>query len=275
MRIIYGIFFIILKRLWALMKSISFLLLIIAFYSHTLLANEESLEIRLCYEDVSVYPWITGDMKGLVIQELQHVEKITNLKFKYIRLPWKRCQIDAQNGKLDGLIAASFTKERTQWGVYPTKKDGVLNRAQRLHTDSFMVFKTKHSPIRFENGKFLNLGDQKIGVQLGYSVGADLAEQGYPTHSSYSTAHDLIQALNSNSINIAILQKHATIKALNDNPALQTNIVGLKPPFKIADQYLLFTKKFYLSNKEVSKKIWKAIPTAREAAEYKKNANGI
>lgn len=257
------------------MKLALFALFFATAFTNLFAATDEAQEIRLCYEDVSVHPWITGDMKGLVIQELQQVEKISNVKFKYIRLPWKRCQIDAQNGKLDGLIAASFTKERTNWGVYPTKKSGDLNRNQRLHTDSFMVFKTKHSPIRFENGKFLNLGDNKIGVQLGYSVGTDLVEQGYPTHSSYSTANDLIQALNANSLNVAVLQKYATIKALQDNPKLKKNIVCLKPPFKVADQYLLFTKKFYSANQEISNRIWKAITVARESADYKKNVTGF
>jgi polar amino acid transport system substrate-binding protein len=224
------------------MKPLLFLFTIIFNNAH---ASNDNLEIKLCYEDVVVYPWITGDLKGLVIQELQQVEKITNIKFKFIRLPWKRCQIEAQNGKLDGLIAASFTKERAQWGVYPTHKNGDLNRNQRLHTDSFMVFKTKHSPIRFEGGKFINLGTNKIGVQLGYSVGTDLVEQGYPTHSSFSTAYDLIQALDSNSINVAVLQTYPTLKALHDNPKLKNNIVGLNPPFKVADQYLLFTKKVF------------------------------
>ena len=232
-------------------------------------------EIRLCYEDVEVYPWITGDMKGLVIQELQHVEKLTKLKLKYVRLPWKRCQIDAQNGKLDGLIAASFTRERTNWGVYPTKNNGELDRNLRLHTDSFLVFITKGSPIRYENGRFENLGSNLIGVQLGYSVGSDLKDQGYATHSSFSTPNDLLEALNASVVTVAILQNHATIKALQDNPKFKSNIVDLKRPFKVADQYLMFTKKFYSEHPEIANKIWKAIPVARESAEYKKNANGI
>lgn len=235
-------------------------------------ADETQPEIRLCYEDVEVHPWITGDMKGLVLQELIQVEKITKLKFKYIRLPWKRCQIEAQNGKLDGLIAASFTRERTAWGVYPTKKSGDLDRGMRLHTDSFMVFISKGSPVRFENGKFENLGNQLIGVQLGYSVGSDLKDQGYQTHSSFSTAHELIEALSANTVTVAVLQKYATYKALEENPKLKSNIVGLKQPFKVADQYLLFTKKFHSDHPEISSKIWKAIPQARESAEYRKTA---
>lgn len=256
------------------MKFVGFLFIFL-FISNSHASGGGLPEIRLCYEDVAVYPWITGDRKGLVIQELQQVEKITKIKFKYVRLPWKRCQIDAQNGKLDGLIAASFTKERTNWGVYPTKKTGELDRSQRLHTDSFLVFITKGSPIRFQDGKFFNLGNQLVGVQLGYSVGTDLEERGYATHSSFSTAQDLIQALDASVVTVAVLQHHATIKTLNDNPKLKRNIVALKQPFKVADQYLLFTKKFYSDHPEISNKIWKAIPIARESAEYKKNALGF
>lgn len=256
------------------MKLVTFLFILL-FLSNSYGSGGALPEIRLCYEDVIVHPWITGDRKGLVIQELQQVEKITKIKFKYIRLPWKRCQIDAQNGKLDGLIAASFTKERTNWGVYPTKNNGELDRSLRLHTDSFMVFITKGSPIRFKDGRFLHLGNQLIGVQLGYSVGTDLEERGYATHSSFSTAQDLIEALGASVVTVAVLQNHATIKTLNDNPKLKNNIVGLKQPFKVADQYLLFTKKFYLDHPEISNKIWKAIPIARESAEYKKSAIGF
>ena len=253
------------------MKSFFILLFLLTHFNNAF-ANDANLpEIRLCYEDVSVHPWITGDMKGLVIQQLQIIEKINKVKFKYIRLPWKRCQIEAKMGKIDGLIAASYTKVRTEWGVYPTYKNGNLNRNQRLHTDSFVIFKTKNSPIVYENGKFLNLDTHKIGVQLGYSVGNDLEDQGYPTYSSYSTARDLILALDSNLISVAILQNHATNKVLDENPKLKNNIIALKPPFKIADQYLLFTKRFYSKNKKTSDQIWSSITNARESADYKKN----
>lgn len=252
------------------MKSFPLTLLLI-IYSNNLYAITEGLqEIKICYEDVSVDPWITGDMKGIVIQQLQMVEKIANVKFNYIRLPWKRCQIEAQKGKIDGLIAASYSKRRTLWGVYPTYKNGNINRNQRLHTDSFVIFKTKNSPITFENGKLLNLETHKIGVQLGYSVGNDLEEQGYPTFSSFSTARDIIMALDKNVINVAILQNYSTLKVLAEHPKLERNIIPLQPPFKIADQYLLFTKTFYFNNKKISDQIWNSIPTARESGEYKK-----
>lgn len=241
---------------------------LVLFYTTSIHAAQE---IKLCYEDVTVYPWIIGDNKGLAITEIKLVEKMLNLNFTLIRLPWKRCQLEAQAGKVDGLIAASFTKERTNWGVYPgNKKNGAADPELRMHKDSFLVYVRKDSNIRWENGRFLNLDKNLVGVQLGYSVGTNLKEAGYSTHSSFSTTLELLQALDSKVLNVAVLQYYPTLKELNENPALGKNIMPMKQPFKVADQYLLFTKVFFGKNRELSKKIWNAIPVARESGEYEK-----
>lgn len=249
------------------MKSLLRTLFTILFVS---IATAESVEIKLCYEDTSVFPWITGEETGLVFTELHNVEKRLKIKFTFIRLPWKRCQLEGRSGNVDGLIAASFNKERTEWGVYPTNALGELLSVQRLHTDSFYIYVRKDSNIKFENGKFLNLANNKIGVQLGYSVGHDLRDAGYATHSSFSSALDLVKELDYSSLQVAVLQDHESLRVLNEQPKLKRNIVRLRPAYKVADQYLLFTKKFYKKNKELSQSIWEAIPLARKCGRYTK-----
>ncbi|MBC7537365.1 MAG: hypothetical protein H7281_00985 [Bacteriovorax sp.] len=234
-------------------------------------------EIKLCYEDVSVFPWIIGDNKGLVITELHLVEKMLNLKFKLIRLPWKRCQFEAQSGVLDGIIAASYNKDRAVWGVYPTKNENEIEieREYRLHTDTFFVFTRKDSQIKWDNKHFENLGKNLVGVQLGYSVGSDLKDAGYPIHASFTAAFDILKELDFNALNVAVLQNHETTKTLNEHPKLKNNIIRLKQPFKVADQYLLLTRPFYARNKELSKSIWRAISEARKSQEYLKSEEAM
>ncbi len=226
--------------------------------------------IKLCYEDVVVFPWITGDKQGLALSEMLAIEKKLKLNFKYVRLPWKRCMLEAQAGKIDALIAASFTKERTNWGVYPTKNDGQLDPALRLHSDSYTVYVRDDSNVRWEEGKFVNLGTNQVGVQLGYSVGNDLLEAGYPVYSSSSTAAELLHALQNKVVSVAVLQHLPSLKTLNEKPELKKGISPMPQPFKEMDQYLLFSKKFYNRNREVAHKIWNAIPEARESNEYQK-----
>lgn len=246
--------------------SVILLLLTSLSFPFTLKASEK---IRLCYENVTVYPWITGDDKGLVIGELHLVEKILSIKFEMVRLPWKRCQIEAQNGNFEGIIAASYTDERSNWGVYPFSNSKTVDPQYRLHSDSFYIYTRKESPIKWKNGKLENLGTNEVGVQLGYSVGNDIKKLGYPIHSTFTDAIDLIKELNMGGINVAVLQDLESLRILAAHPELGNKIVRQEPPLKIADQYVLFTKKFFNNNPDSAKKIWKAISEARESREYK------
>lgn len=243
-----------------------FLLLLILSLSHITNATEG---IKLCYENVIVFPWILGDEEGLALTEIKIVEKDLGIDFILIRKPWMRCQIEAQAGEIDGLIAASFTKERTEWGVYPTIQNGKLDRDKRMHTDSFYVYVRKDSKIDFKKNTFLNLGQNEIGVQLGYSVGHDLKEMGYSVHSSFTSAFDLLKQLNLKTLNVAILQNHETKRTLVQHPELSKQIKRINEPFKVKDQYVLFTKTFYAKNEATVKAIWKSIAKARQSKRYK------
>lgn len=248
------------------MKNIAIAFLLSCVVVQTALAANE---IKLCYENVTVFPWITGDETGLVFTELALVEKATKQKFKYIRLPWKRCQFEAQSGNIDGLIAASFNKDRAVWGVYPTDHSGNLDSELRLHTDSFYVYARKDADVHYINGKFENLGSNHVGAQLGYSVASDLADAGYPVHSSFSSSLEILKEMDFSSLQIAVLQDHETVRTLNDYPKFKKNIVRLTPPYKVKDQFLLFTKVFYNKNAKTCKTIWSAIPSARKSEHYK------
>lgn len=243
----------------ATMKKALLVLSGIVFFT----VSASAVEIRLCYEDVTVFPWITGDNKGVVINQLHLVEKKLNMKFTMVRLPWKRCQLEARKGNFEGIIAASYNDDRAEWGIYPS-------REFRLHTDSFYIYTRKDSPILWKDGKLHNLEKNEVGVQLGYSVGTYIQKLGYPLHSNFTTALDVVKELDRGIINVAVLQDHETIRVLTAFPEYKEKIVRQQPPFKVADQYLLFTKKFYGQNEKLSKKIWRAISIIRESAEYKK-----
>jgi polar amino acid transport system substrate-binding protein len=223
--------------------------------------------LKLCFEDTSVYPWITGDDKGLVLYQLALVEKELNQKFEYIRLPWRRCLLEVQNGRVHAAIAASFNSERDAWGSYPKHPDGSLNRELRLHTDSFHVFRRLDSPVRWLNQHFEHLGAQAVGVQLGYSVARNLEELGYPVKSARS-AEDLTRMLEMGVLQVAVLQRYEAQRLLKAKPELKTVMVEEGPPVKVADQYLLFNRQFYAANEAQVKSIWLAIERARKSKKY-------
>jgi polar amino acid transport system substrate-binding protein len=229
-----------------------------------------SEKIKLCYEDASVFPWITGDNKGLAILELHLIEKMLKVKFELTRLPWKRCQIEAESLRFDGIIAASYNSNRASWGIYPTLDNKNIERDFRMHTDSFYVYTRKDSPIKWSDNKFQNLGKNAIAVQLGYSVANDLVESGHEILSTFTTPYEILKLIDINKMSVAVLQNYETTKTLNDHPKLKINITRSKKPFKTADQYLLFTKDFYSKNETLTKNIWQATKKARMTQEYMK-----
>jgi polar amino acid transport system substrate-binding protein len=247
---------------------LSYILIILIF---TKVANASSTQVRLCYEDVIVYPWITGDQNGLALTQLKIVQKSLNLKFDFVRLPWKRCQMQARAGLVDGLIAASYNKGRTQWGTYPMDKKNQVDREYRTHIDSFYIYVRKDSHISWDGVNFQNLKDSLVGTQLGYSVGDDLRDQGHKINSSFTTSYDLLKALDNNMIKVAVLQKYAAIKTLKENPILGKKIEKIEIPFKVADQYVMFNTIFFKNNSELCHKIWRALALSRKDPEYLRN----
>lgn len=231
-------------------------------------ALHAQIVIKLCHENVTVFPWIIGSNKGLALKEIELIEKDLKIDIQLVRQPWKRCQMEGQAGKVDGLIAASYNEERAAWGQYPLLHDGRPNRDKRMHTDSFYVYVRKDSPINYHDEKFHHLGNNQIGVQLGYSVGKDLQDMGYEIHSTFSRSQDLFKQLDLGVLNVAVLQNHDALKTLEQFPELKRNIKRIDTPFKIKDQYIIFNKTFYQNNKKLADSIWDSLEDARKSKDY-------
>lgn len=227
-------------------------------------------EITICHEDITVYPWLKEDGEGLLHFQVKLIEKISNIKINLMPLPWKRCQLMAKMGKINGILSASFTKDRVTWSQYPTKTDGEVDRDYRLHTDSFLIYVNKSSNIKWINKKFENLGSTVVGVQLGYSAQEELTRMKIPVYTSFSTSVELLRAVSNNFIQAAVLQHYSTNKELKHHPEYAKHIKTMDEPFKVVDQYITFNKFFYSKNQDIADKIWKATKESRNNPEYKK-----
>jgi polar amino acid transport system substrate-binding protein len=223
--------------------------------------------VSLCYEDSSVYPWITGTGQGLAILQMQLVAKESGIEFDFVRLPWKRCLLEVEAGRIHAAIAASYNKERAIWGVYPRTPDGKLQRDYRMHTDSFYVYRHADSQIRWQTKGFQNLGSESVGAQLGYSVGKDLEEAGYRIK-YHPASSDLLSYLENRVLQVIVLQDHEAKRQLSHRPSLRDIVIREALPVKVADQYLLFGNAFYNANKAQVQMIWQSIEKVRKSKLY-------
>ena len=221
-------------------------------------------KIRICSGEAVAYPWLTGGGKGLSVTHIHLVEKILNMEFQITHLPWKRCQLKAKAGQFDAILGATYTHERSQWGIFPESDF-------RMHSDSFVVFLRKDCSIKWEKKKFENVGKEQIGVLRGYSVGEDLKDAGHSVYSSFGSTFEILKALNDGVLKVAVVSNYSAIKTLNDHPELKKNIVRQEEIFKTTEHHLLFTKKFHSQNTDLVKKIWQAVAAVRKSPDYQKN----
>jgi len=88
-------------------------------------------------------------------------------------------------------------------------KEGILDRDDRLYTDSYSFYKRKDSLIKYINGKPQNLEKKLIGAQLGHTIARDLKAKGHVDHNTFE---------------IAIPLNLETAKVLSGHPKLKENI---------------------------------------------------
>ena len=191
--------------------------------------------LRLCFESATIQPWRTAEGRGLNFELLQHVGQQIGQPFVYQALPWKRCLASLQANEVDGAFAASFSPERLEIGAYPGGK--LADPAKRMHTDRYVLLKRKGTAVQWD-GKQISHLDGAVGVQLGYSIGAQLRGWGVAVEEGNQGALALASRL--------MLGRVGAI-AMGGSDATML-----------------------MAQPEVAQRIWKAIETVRNSPAYKK-----
>ena len=251
------------------MKKTHFIFLtLFLLFSFNIKADVELKEISLCHEDNEVFPWLLNNQNGLIHKQMQIIEKEAKVKFKLISIPWKRCQLLVKMGEIDGVLSASPTPSRLETYEYPKNKKGELDRDFRMHEDQFIVYKNKNSDIDYKNGKFINLGNAAVAVELGYSVQEKLTAMGITVYTSFNSLNDLLNVLSNGTLKAAVLQDYTTRYALENSAKKFPNVVTIPEPFVKVDQYIAFNRIFANSHRSLVDNIWTGCKKSRSAPEY-------
>lgn len=246
------------------------LLVGIGLYAGATLATETgkppAAPLRLCFESATIQPWRTEDGKGLNIELLQQVSQQLNQPFVYLALPWKRCLASLQANEVDGAFAASFSAERLEIGAYPGGK--VADPAKRMHTDRYVLLKRKGSAVQWD-GKHISHLDGPVGVQLGYSIGAQLRTWGVAVEEGNQGALALARRLMLGRVG-AVAMGGSDATMLMAQPEVATQLEELPLPLTEKPYYLLLSHQLLATQPELAQRIWKTLETVRNSPAYKK-----
>ncbi|MFZ6848799.1 hypothetical protein [Undibacterium sp. RuRC25W] len=235
----------------------------------TLIASSAENKLKFCYIDHSMSPWITGANQGLVLSAIHQAEHDLNQEFELLRLPWKRCLNEVKEGRIQAAIGASYMKERTIWGSYPTTTHGALNKDLRLFNANFYLYRHMNSKVRWHNQHLEHADNLHVGVQLGYSVGRDLEKLGYSI-TYLPASDDLVGAFKSGMPEVIVLEEAEANRIMNKNTALKNTMIRDDEPIKIAEQYLLFNADFYNEHKVQVNTIWATLGKTRKSKSYQR-----
>ncbi len=249
------------------MKGFLSIFLCIIFASY-LNAYADLKVMTLVCEDKEEFPGIIGnsdklnpDKPGATIECLRLIEKKLGVKIIIKRLPWKRAfESDLKSGSADGLIAASYKKEREQYGVYPMKGDEP-DESRSLYISSYFFYKLKKSDIEWNGRELKNLRGN-IGAPYGYSIVDDLKNLGYKVEESNGTTADFQNLLRGRVDAVAALELTGD-SLLTKNRDYAKQIVKLKYPIASKAYYVMLSHQFVEKNPEFSEKFWNAVKEMR------------
>lgn len=187
-----------------------------------------------------------------------------NVKLKPI--VWERGLELIKSGLADGIINASYNKERAAYAVYPMNA-GKPDPAKMLQCVEYYLYKHKQSTITWDGVKFAGIDGDIVSIHS-FAIVNDLRKMGIVVKEEYNTP-SVIRDLAIGKFKSAALQNYAVNDFLEDNPGLQENIIKVEPPLKRKEYYLVFSRKFYNENKELAEAIWNAIEDYSSTDEYR------
>ncbi|MEH6461548.1 substrate-binding periplasmic protein [Chitinimonas sp. JJ19] len=230
-------------------------------------AAEKPASVKLCFDNVEVYPWVVEGRDGLNIVQLKMAAQKLGVKIEFVRTPWARCLDDLGKGNMDGAFAASFKTDRLAVGFYPGASDKA-DATKYMMMDGYSLYKAKGSNINFDGKTIANL-TSAVGAQQGYSIVDQLKGMGVRVDDGTRSADDTLRKLLAGRLQAVALQ---TLEG--DNSIQQAEFAGkvekVSTPLVEKPYYLMLSKQFVGKNADFAKELWNAVAAARESPEYKK-----
>ena len=128
----------------------------------------QGADLVFATENQNSFPWIMVDGGGANTHLLETAAANLGHTLTIKRVPWKRCLRSIEADMIDGCYAASFKKDRTAFGVYPSKY-GYPDTSKRLHSNSYSLYIREGATLDWDGERFLNLTGN-IAAPTGFSI---------------------------------------------------------------------------------------------------------
>lgn len=241
-------------------------------------------QITVCGVDIASPPFFIfsyldtpeeGEHKGAAYDIIGEVSIQIGINIIIKRYPWKRCLIYLKDGSIDGVMGASYLKERSDFGHYPLKDNGDVDYERSIYSNDYWLYTNEESVVW--DGETLMLPNDGIaGTGLGYSSAKLLNDLGAEVFEAHSPS-TLVSMLMSQEI--AVIAGYA--KQLEPHFEPYHHSVGIKSdsirklniPLAQDNMFLLVSKQFYQTHKSMTERIWNIFSDIHKDGRYQEIIN--
>jgi len=247
-------------------------------------ATNSLFQMTVCGVDIASPPFYrfthsntpeNGEHNGVAYEIMNEVSTQLGIKILIERDPWKRCLRHLKEGVVDGVMGASYLKERSDFGHYPQTNTGAVDDERIIYSNVYWLYTNDENVVW--DGEVLVLPEGGIsGTGLGYSSAKLLRNLGaevFETHSPSKLASMLM------SHKTAVIAAYA--KQIEPHFESYRHLGGvdvdsirkLQIPLAQDNMYLLVSKQFYRKHKKVAERVWNVLGDIHKDGRYKEITN--
>jgi hypothetical protein len=221
--------------------------------------NTEHITVTFCASEDDVYPFFVtenSELSGINIRMLKQIfddKRIPNTSLQVVRRPWKRCNIDLQNGSVD-LMIAGYLAERKDV-VYPSGL-GLPLRENAISTADICFLSLEGLQLEKTNKGMTEGTEFVVGIPAGFSkqvqnnIRPKWVELFNPAEKYKMLEMGRVDAI----VEVCALGKGYPIKTVAETEGYDS-FITVYPPYLSNPAYIVFSEKFAMSHRGLAKQI--------------------
>ena len=219
--------------------------------------------VMLCADKANWYPFTYQQQyraHGLFVDMIKEVGFRTDTRFVVRPAQWSRCLRLAKSGKVDGILGASYKKERAEWMNYPADATSGKPSPYSMSLVDYVIATPIKSSYVFD-GNVANL-PAPVRVPKSYSIADDLKKSGAKVKASFSSDHSALLGMARQDNGSAALLGSIANELVKNDRILKGKYKIQAKKLKAKDYFLTFSAKSKLTPEEQNN-YWEALHSVR------------
>jgi len=211
---------------------------------------------------VYTYPDHDGSLQTLVRSAAEQLGS----EVHYVAYPWRRCELMAEKGEVDGLLAVPWTALSRNRFVFPMR-EARADTAEAVAVVDLVFLQRAGGKASWDGQTLHGLTGRVAHVQGYAELGGALDALGIPTSDDYKSDMLDVRALLSGRINL-IATYADSADLLMTMPDLSGRLARVGPPFARLAYYVAFGKDVYGARRSEIDALWREIAGKRHGSGY-------